>query len=934
MYSARSTGSLELVDPEAEGVITKYPKLVEFEETFRDPEDNSSLFSRIPLAVKGYFSECDVTKSVNRFFPFIKTIRKYKVKEDLPNDLIAGITSGVMMIPQGMAFAALSTLPPIVGLYISFFASITYFFLGTGRQLSWGCIAILSLMIATILDKYDSSVAGELSLVCLNGTLNGQSVPDSLGSLPEASTVAKYILTMYSARSTGSLELVDPEAEVITKYPKLVEFEETFRDPEDNSSLFSRIPLVVKGYFSECDVTKSVNRFFPFIKTIRKYKVKEDLPNDLIAGITSGVMMIPQGMAFAALSTLPPIVGLYISFFASITYFFLGTGRQLSWGCIAILSLMIATILDKYDSSVAGELSLVCLNGTLNGQSVPDSLGSLPEASTVANTIADTTSSSLVTDYVVLQNTTHSGSSKTAEEMAAIVAKRMEVASGVSVAAGLILILASRVGLSKITNLMSDSLITGFTVGISFHVATSQLKSLLGLSIPRFKGIASVIRTWIEILKKLPETNIATLIISIICMLVIYLVKRCINERFKKRMRIPVPIELFVVIVATLISTFANLNETYDVPVVEDVPIGVPAPKFPDLTLVTDYIGDGIVIIIVSYAQTLAMAKTMGLKHNYQVDANQEMLACGACSVVCGLFSSYITGASVSRSVVQDGAGGRTQIASLFAAGLVLLVIMVIGPYFYYLPMCVLSSIIVVNLRTMFLKLLVIPTEWRKSRYDCAVWVFTCVATIVLNADMGLLAGVVFSLFLVVMRSMITPVVEAGQIQTGAFNVELRSLSKYSSATKLQSVKIIKIKTPLYFVNANIFTAKVFQKTGIEPIVLKKQLKEAKKVVETADKDTEHMNGTMLGTGPEDTKVIVLDASEVAFIDLMGVQALQFLISEFVSVDKEVLITSIPESILPMLHSTGFWAKNGDRLFLSVEAALASIVTTAETKKD
>ncbi|XP_005088952.1 sulfate transporter [Aplysia californica] len=738
---------------------------------------------------------------------------------------------------------------------------------------------------------------------------------------------------MSSAHSTDSLEPVDTEAEVITTYPRLVEFEETFRDPEDEASLFSRIPLVVKGYFSGWDVKQSLNGFFPIIKTVRKYKVKEDLPNDVIAGITSGVMMIPQGMAFAALSTLPPIVGLYISFFASITYFFMGTGHQLSWSCIAILSLMTATILDKYDSSVAGELSLVCLNGTLNGQSVPDSLGSLPEASTVANTIADTTSSSLVTDYVVLQNTTHSGSSKTAEEMAAIVAKRMEVASGVSIAAGLILMLASRVGLSKITHLMSNSLINGFAVGISFHVVTSQLEGLLGLSIAKYTGFAKIVKIWIDILKKLPETNIATLIISIICILVIYLVKRCINERFKKRMRISVPVELFVVIVATLISTFANLNETYDVSVVEDVPIGVPAPKFPDLTLVTDYIGDGIVIIIVSYAQTLAMAKTMGLKNKYEVDANQEMLACGACSVVCGLFSGYITGASISLTIVQDGAGGRTQIASLFAAGLVLLVIMVIGPYFYYLPMCVLSSIIVVNMRTMFFTFLVIPDEWRKSRYDCAVWIFTCVATIVLNAGMGLLAGVVFSLCLVVLRSMITPVVEAGQIQTGAFKVELRSLSKYSSATKLQNVKVLKIKTPLYFVNADIFTSNVFQKTGVDPIVLKKKIREAQKEVEIGNKDTEHMNGTMLGTGPEDTKVIVLDASEVAFIDLMGVKALQFLISEFESVDKEVLITSAPESILPMLHSTGFWAKNGDRLFLSIEAALASIVTAVATKK-
>ncbi|XP_059171658.1 sulfate transporter-like [Physella acuta] len=696
----------------------------------------------------------------------------------------------------------------------------------------------------------------------------------------------------------------------LVKYPKLVDFENSYHNPEEKAPVVTRLKGAVRKRISRFNVKHCVFSYLPILETIRKYKVKEYLPNDIIAGTTAGVMMIPQGMAFAALSTLPTIVGLYISFFASITYVIFGTGRQLSWGCIAILSLMVANILDKYEKSVNGD-QVTCSNGT-----------GMPLVYNDTDPVA-------------------TNGSAPGEEQDTLTEAKIVVASSVSVIVGFLLIVTSQLGLSRITNLMSNSLITGFTVGISFHVATSQLQTMLGVSVPRSTGLASIVQTWVKVLIKIPHTNVATLITSVICIVLLYLIKTCINDRFKKQMRVPFPGELFVVIVATLISKYAFLHDEFKVSVVGRVPVGLPGIKFPEFVLVKDYIADGIVIIVIAYAQTLAMAKTMGLKHNYVVDSNQEMLACGICSVVCGLFSGYVSAASVSRSVVQDGAGGRTQIASLFAAGIVLLVIMLIGPYFYFLPKCVLAAIIVVNLRSMFLKLLDIPKEWRKSKYDCAVWVFACVATIIFNADYGLLAGVTFSLLLIVLRTMLTPVVEAGQIQTSPLTVELRSLDNYSSVKKIKNVVIIKIKTPLYFVNADIFTSKVFSKSGINPAEVKKQLKEKLKngVVASEQgesKSLEVANGKLLtedSLTPE-VKVVLLDAAEVAFIDLMGVQALEFVINELTTVGVEVLISSVPENILPMLKSTGFWEKHGERLFLSVESALASVVLAVSSVEE
>ena len=86
-------------------------------------------------------------KRLARFVPAIHWLRTYN-KRDLSGDTVAGLTVAVMLIPQGMAYAMLAGLPPIVGLYASVFPLLAYAFLGTSRQLAVGPVAMVSLLVA------------------------------------------------------------------------------------------------------------------------------------------------------------------------------------------------------------------------------------------------------------------------------------------------------------------------------------------------------------------------------------------------------------------------------------------------------------------------------------------------------------------------------------------------------------------------------------------------------------------------------------------------------------------------------------------------------------------------------------------------------------------------------------------------------------------
>ena len=112
---------------------------------------------------------------IKKYIPLLGWIRQYS-KKDLKGDLSAGLTVGIMLIPQGMAYAMLAGLPPIYGLYASTIPLIVYAFFGTSRQLSVGPVAMVGLLIATGVGHFaepgtDQFIFLSISLALMVGVL-------------------------------------------------------------------------------------------------------------------------------------------------------------------------------------------------------------------------------------------------------------------------------------------------------------------------------------------------------------------------------------------------------------------------------------------------------------------------------------------------------------------------------------------------------------------------------------------------------------------------------------------------------------------------------------------------------------------------------------------------------------------------------------------
>lgn len=561
--------------------------------------------------------------------------------------------------------------------------------------------------------------------------------------------------------------------------------------------------------YTRCTVPRMkqmVQRWVPVLEWLPKYSIRENAIGDLISGCSVAIMHLPQGMAYALLASLRPVYGLYTSLFPVLVYFIFGTSRHVSIGTFAVISIMIG--------------------------SVTESLG--PDS-----------------DFP-LDTNNNTGS----VDIEARDAYRVTIACSLTLLVGIFQILLGVVKFGFVVNYLSEPLVRGYTTASACHVTVSQLKYLFGVSPSRYSGPFSLIYTLVDLCSLLPQTKVPELVVSLVALAVLIVVKE-VNGCYAKKLPLPIPIELIVVVVATIISHFCGLNMLYHIDVVGEIPSGLKAPKAPDVSLFSQVIGEAFAVAIVGYAINISLGKTFALKHGYKVDSNQELVALGLSNAIGSCFQCYTVTSSLSRSLVQESTGGKTQVAGVISSIFVLIIVLKIGALFENLPKAVLSTIVFVNLKGMFKQFTDVPQLWRANKLDLLVWLVTFLSTILLNLDLGLAVSVAFSILTVIFRTQLPRYSILGQVPGTDLYLET---STYKQAKEIPGIKIFRSSTTIYFTNAEMYLDALEEKSGIEigKLLLKKQKEEKrlkrqqKKEKNKAKKDTNrqktYMNYESTGT--------------------------------------------------------------------------------------
>ncbi|KAK1169009.1 pendrin-like isoform X1 [Acipenser oxyrinchus oxyrinchus] len=698
---------------------------------------------------------------------------------------------------------------------------------------------------------------------------------------------------------------------------------------EEDNETKARVPKTVRERFKKScscsakrakDITKGL---LPILDWLPKYKIKEWLPKDIVSGISTGLVATLQGLAYALLASVPPIYGLYASFFQFLTYFFMGTSRHLSVGPFPVTSLMVGTVV----------------------------LTMAPEE-----------------NFEIKGNST--GLNGTAVDIAAMNEYRVLVSNTATVLMGILLLIMGILQIGFLVRYLSDPLVGGFTTAAAFHVVVSQVKLVLAVPTKNYNGVLSVIYTIIDIFRNIGKTNIADLIAGLLTLIIVMSVKE-VNDRFKHKIPVPIPIELFVTIVATGISYAVDLETKYHASIVKDIPTGFLPPRPPDVSMFADMIGSCFSTAVVGYAVAVSVAKVYSIKHDYQIDGNQELVAFGVSNIFGGAFSGFFGCTALSRTAVQESTGGQTQIAGFLSASIVFIVIVALGNLLEPLQKSVLAAIVIANLKGMFMQVLDVPRLWRQNKTDSIIWVVTCAASIILGLDLGLLAGLVFELATVVIRTQFPTCAALGNVPgTDIY----KNIKDFKNIEELSGIKIFRCSAPIYFANMDFFkdrlkaivgfdAVRVFRKRNkalkmIQKLIKKGKLRSTKNGVLTdlgvdnkafesdPEQDPEEAEDVDVPTKEVEIQVdwnsdlpvkvivpkvtihsLIIDFGAVSFLDVVSVKGLKLIVKEFMRIDVNVYIAGYDDEIIQKMEACGFFddTVKKDILFLTIHDAVLFI---------
>ncbi|XP_068406016.1 chloride anion exchanger [Eschrichtius robustus] len=638
---------------------------------------------------------------------------------------------------------------------------------------------------------------------------------------------------------------------------------------------------------------------FPIASWLPAYRIKEWLLSDIVSGISTGLVAVLQGLAFALLVTIPPSYGLYAAFFPVIIYFFLGTSRHISVGPFPVLSMMVGAVVVRLT----------------------------PIADTPGPTVTD---SSVANDSSLDEH-------------------KVMVAATVTILSGIIQLLMGVLQLGFVVIYLSESLISGFTTAAAVHVLVSQLKFILQLTVPAHADPFSIFKVLISIFSQIEKTNIADLVTSLIILLVVFVVKE-INQRYKAKLPVPIPIELIMTVIATGVSYGFDFKNRFNVAVVGEMKSGFQAPITPNVQTFQDTIGDCFGIAIVGFAVAFSVASVYSLKYDYPIDGNQELIALGVGNIFGGSFRGFAASTALSRSGVQESTGGKTQIAGLLSAVIVLIVILAIGFLLEPLQKSVLAALALGNLKGMLMQFTEIRRLWRKDKYDCLIWVMTFIFAVVLGLGLGLAASVAFQLLTIVFRTQFPKCSTLANV--GRSNI-YKNRKDYSEMYEPDGVKIFRCPSPIYFANISFFKQKLIDAVGFSPLrILHKRNKALKKIrklqkkgllqvtqkgyictvdgFKDSDEELDNDNIEELDQPINTTDLpfqidwnadlpvnivvpkinlhsLILDFSAVSFLDISSMRGLKTILQEFIRIQVDVYIVGTDDDFIEKLARCEFF---------------------------
>lgn len=258
------------------------------------------------------------------------------------------------------------------------------------------------------------------------------------------------------------------------------------------------------------------------------------------------------------------------------------------------------------------------------------------------------------------------------------------LASVLALLTAALLFAAARFELGAAADLLSKPVLVGYANGAAFILVVSQLGSLTGIALPR----DAFLHKLVDLVHGIDGAHTPTVLLGA-ALIALLLVLRAFTPRM--------PASLVAVAVAVAAAHAFALPDR-GVAMLKPLPAGLPLPTLPAFRLadLPALVPGAIAVAFLVFAEGVVLAETLAARRRESVDANRELTALGVANLGSALLGGYNVGASGSRSITADAAGGRTQLAQWVAIAILLAFVLVLAPLVTRLPRAALAAILVV----------------------------------------------------------------------------------------------------------------------------------------------------------------------------------------------------------------------------------------------
>ena len=415
-------------------------------------------------------------------------------------------------------------------------------------------------------------------------------------------------------------------------------------------------------------------------------------------------------------------------------------------------------------------------------------------------------------------------------------AQYVALAGMLAIITGAFLILGRLLRVGFLADFLSRSVLIGFLTGVGIHIAWQQLPKMLGIASVQ-SHLASI--SW-------ATAGLSAAIVSFV------VVSRFISKR--------IPAALVAIVASIVLGAIGNLS-SHGVELLGSVPSGLPKFGFPHgaWSAMPHLWGIAGAMFLVILAQSAGTASAYANRYRESVDENRDLLALGLSNIAAGFTGTFVVNGSPTKSEMVDDAGGRSQLAMLSTAGVVVIVLLALTRPLEFLPTAALASVVfMIGVGLIDVAGLRQVLQMRRNEFFVA---FITMLTVVF---VGIEQGVVLAMILSVINHLRRSYRPNDTVLTLGADGHLHAVPLHDGVPISPGVVVYHFSASIYFANAERFRNEVLALSGID-------------------------GGAI--------KIVVIDASGIADIDYSGGQMMLELVEQLAERDVRMVIANAPADV-------------------------------------